>query len=168
MLNTPMPCRAFTCKYDGLVSQLKNKVQVLHEDNEITEDALWDTGATITCISKAVAEKLSLVPTGVRLIKTPSGAKNVPTYLIDIKLPNNVIIKDIEVCGSDIGDQGLGVLVGMNIIMLGDFSVSSYGGKTTFTFRIPSMEATDFVKKIKLQNLVGKPHGPGKRKKKNK
>lgn len=33
----------------------------------------------------------------------------------------------------------------MDVIGLGDFAVSNYRGKTTFTFRVPSLEEIDFV-----------------------
>jgi len=37
-------------------------------------------------------------------------------------------------------------LIGMDIIGKGDFAVTNKDGKTTFTFRIPSIECIDFVK----------------------
>ena len=58
------------------------------------------------------------------------------------------------------------MLIGMNIINLGDFTVSNFQGKTTFTFRMPSESTTDYVKQIKVLNIIGTPHGKGKRKKK--
>ena len=45
----------------------------------------------------------------------------------------------------NIGAAGIGVLIGMDIITSGDFSVSNYNGKTVFTFRTPSQERIDYV-----------------------
>ena len=39
------------------------------------------------------------------------------------------------------------VLVGMDIIGMGDFAVSNFKGETAFTFRLPSIERMDFVPK---------------------
>lgn len=49
-------------------------------------------------------------------------------------------VNDVQVCDTDIGKQGLEMLIGMDIITLGDFSVSNYNDKTVFTFRVPSKE----------------------------
>ena len=160
--------RSFAIKYPFLLPQLLTTVHVMHGSKETEEMALWDTGATVTCISTSLAEDLALVPTGMRDIKTPSGSKTVNTYLVNIRLPNNVTAENVEVCDSDIGEQGLGVLIGMNIIMQGDFSVSNFNGKTSFTFRIPSKRDANFTKEDKLADFLGLKHGSGKRKKKKK
>ena len=40
---------------------------------------------------------------------------------------------------------GLDVVIGMDIITRGDFAVTNLDGKTTFSFRIPSLADIDFV-----------------------
>lgn len=159
---------AYTTKYDRLSQKLANDVQVAHKDRMCSATALWDTGATGTCISEELVKELDLVPTGKLNISTPSGSSVVNTYLVDILFPNKVMIKDVVVCGTKIGEQGIQVLIGMDIITLGDLAVSNYEGKTTFSFRIPSRTETDYVKEIKRENLIGQRHGKGKRKKKRK
>ena len=101
-----------------------------------------------TCISADLAQQLSLVATGKKDIRTPSGTKTVNTYLINIILPNKVKVPDVEVCDSAIGAQGLGMLIGMDIISKGDFAVSHFDGNTVFTFRVPSQETIDFTFKL--------------------
>lgn len=161
---TTEPTFAFTTKSNGGIRrQLKNTVSIINGDQTGDFVALWDTGATGTCVSHAVVTQLGLVPTGKQNIQTPSGCFTVNTYLVDIKLPNNVNIKDVVVCDSEIGNQGLGVLIGMDIITRGDFSVSNYNGQTVFSFRIPSKQMTDYVAQIRTQNITGT-HGKGKRK----
>ena len=46
----------------------------------------------------------------------------------------------------------------MNIIKQGDFSISNYNGKTTMTFRVPSLCEIDFVKDIEEANRYKKIH----------
>ena len=157
------PSRAFTIKASGLLSKLTTRVKVFTDINSTQDIALWDTGATACCISKELAQTLELKPMGFSFIHTPSGVSRVKNYLINIELPDNVIFKDIRVTESEIGLQKLGLLIGMNIISLGDFAVCNKGGKTSFTFRIPSQERVDFVTKERMRRLVGKPHGHGKK-----
>ena len=71
---------------------------------------------------------------------------------------------DVVATDSDIGDQGLGMLIGMNVITIGDFSVSNVDKKTVFSFRIPSVKRIDYVKEAAFQNTIGKKHGKGKKK----
>ena len=141
---------AFTTYNNKISNKLVNSATLIYNGKMYkTQLAQWDTGATHTCISKNIVSQLGLIPIGQRPIQTPSGKKNVNEYRIDIKLQNeNVLLKNIFVIDSEIGDQGIDVLVGMNIINLGDFSVSNYNGKTTFSFRIPSCAETDYVRLI--------------------
>lgn len=145
MPNITMPCHAFTTRSSGLSNRLINEAIIMYERNNLKTIALWDTGATGTCISEQIAKGLSMIPTGKKNISTPSGTKEVSTYLIDIALPNQVIVQNVEVCETDIGNQGIGVLIGMDIISHVDFAVSNFKNQTIFTFRIPSREKIDFV-----------------------
>lgn len=157
---------AFTTKYNGISNRLLTKVNVICNGNVVECGALWDTGATNCCVSQNVVKKLSLLPTGKVNMTTPNQTSERDTYLVDLILPNNVQISDVCVIDSDIEKQGIGMLIGMNIISLGDFTVSNFQGKTTFTFRMPSEATTDYVKKVQVANVIGTPHGKGKRKKK--
>lgn len=155
---------AFTTKSNGgLLKRLTNQVLVESDTKTVEVLALWDTGATGTCISADVVKTLGLIPSGQKNIQTPSGSSQVNTYLVNIILPNNVRIPDVEVCDSEIGNQGVGVLVGMDIITIGDFAVSNHRGTTLFSFRIPSQSVTDYVLQANIQNKIGT-HGKGKRK----
>lgn len=107
---------AFTTQSSsGLLKQLINEVIIQKDAHTTKVKALWDTGATGTCISKDVVSCLNLVPTGMQNMQTPSGTSQVKTYSVNIILPNNVRIKEIMVCDSEIGKQGIGVLLGMVI-----------------------------------------------------
>lgn len=157
--------RAFTTYNTGLANQLSNEVVIHYEDRSVRVRAVWDTGATNSCISTEAAKALSLVESGKVRISTPSGNAERNTYLVDIELPNNVRIKDLVVSDSEIGGQAIGMLVGMDVIGAGDFSVSNFNGKTVFTFRMPSEKTTDYVAEIRCAQLIGPPHGKGLRKK---
>ena len=42
-----------------------------------------------------------------------------------------------SVMGSKISEQGIDVLIGMDVISKGDFAISIYNGKKKFSIRIP-------------------------------
>jgi preprotein translocase subunit SecA len=44
------------------------------------------------------------------------------------------------------------MLIGMDIITKGDFSISHFEGKTCFSFRVPSVQEMDFVEEHRKTN----------------
>lgn len=144
--------RAFTTTNSQIVNVLQNKVYVSkasiinganNEKNQYI--ATWDTGATNTMISQKVVDECGLVSTGIINVGTAGGIVQANTYVIDLVLPDDMIMQNLNVTCGNLNNTD--VLVGMDIMNLGDFSVSNYGGQTKFTFRIPSMENSDFVQK---------------------
>ncbi len=105
---------------------------------------LWDTGASSSCISKNLAEKLGLKQVGVAQSFTAAGLTLAKTYVVNIGLPNHVQIPMVMV--SEAVLNGFDVLIGMDIITLGDFSITNVDGRTIFSFRVPSTETIDYVK----------------------
>ena len=137
---------AFTTTSQRIVNKLTNEVILINGTNAIRAIALWDTGATNSCVSHEVVSLLNLTVVGLLTNHTPSGSAEQNAYIIDIVLPNQLTVHDVQVSESEIGNQGIDILIGMDIINLGDFSVSNYNGKTMFTFRIPSIKDADYVK----------------------
>lgn len=107
-------------------------------------NAIWDTGATRTVISKNVVQSCNLKPTGMAKVHTASGTDIVPTYYVSIGLPNKIVIPILQVTEGVL--TGTDVLIGMDIMNSGDFVVTNKDGKTVFSFRMPSVECIDFVK----------------------
>lgn len=154
---------AFTTSFDGIARQLNNEVTIYCEDKSIQVRAVWDTGAMTSCVSAHVVEQLSLIATGKIKMHTPSGEDDRNTYLVDLRLPNDLLIEDLVVADSEIGSQSIGILIGMDVICRGDLAVSNYDGKTVFSFRTPSDRRTDYVAEIRKAQLIGPTHGKGKR-----
>ena len=65
------------------------------------------------------------------------------TYQVDIVLPNNVVFPNVQVTMGQF--TGADILIGMDIITRGDFTVTNSGGQTKFSFRQPPQEHIDFV-----------------------
>jgi predicted aspartyl protease len=164
--------RAFTAEYDSLANVLLTQVTIYNslKPNKLTTvDAIWDTGATSSCISEKVANDLALNTIGYVQMSTAGGIVRKKRYVVDVALPNKVGVRKVLVTEAVL--NGCDVLIGMDIISLGDFSISNYKGKTKFTFRIPSIRETDYCKPDQkvpaVSNKIGRntpcPCGSGKK-----
>ncbi len=94
-------------------------------------------------ISKKVVDKLDLNPTGKSKVFHANGESTVNTYFINLFLPNQVAFSLVRVTEGVL--SGFDLLIGMDIITMGDFSITNVGGNTTFSFRVPSIKEVDFV-----------------------
>lgn len=124
-----------------------------------TVTAIWDTGAEVSSISTRVASEMGLITLGKARNSTAAGFVDVDIFAINILLPNGVNFAMVPVTGNDLGDVDM--LIGMDIISRGDFSVTNVGEKTTFSFRIPSMERIDYVTQTH-QQPIAKSKEPGR------
>ncbi len=107
--------------------------------------ALWDTGSTMTVISDDLASKLNLEPVGYMMAETAGGHFKAKKYVISLNLPNRLNIENVMIASGKLG-PGIDILIGMDIITLGDFAITNYNNKTVFSYRFPSSEVIDFVK----------------------
>lgn len=145
--------RAFSLKASGLLNTLQTEALIISDVRDKSFNpipkmwtALWDTGASKSCISKRIVEYLHLIPVGKTSISTANGISDVNTYFVNVGLPNGVMIPNVLVSCADLGDN-LDALIGMDIITYGDFSITNFNGRTTFSFRIPSVKEVDFTNK---------------------
>jgi len=106
--------------------------------------AIWDTGATGSVISEKVVKECGLKPIGMATVHHGGGQDTRNVYLVNVFLPNQVEVVRLRVTDGKL--RGADVLIGMDIINQGDFAVTNKGGKTTFSFRLPSIAKIDFVK----------------------
>ncbi len=153
-----------TLSYNGIVRELKSHCKItptfdptmplmpvgsdLRLDNldpaKNDFPALWDTGATHSVITQKVVDTLGIQPfTFSGASGAGGGGGRRPVYRVCIYLPNNVCFPDMTVIQWN--PQGCDLLLGMDIIGTGDLAVTNFGGKTTFSFRSPSMEKIDFL-----------------------
>ncbi len=107
-------------------------------------NALWDTGATRSVIAQGVATKLDLLLEGTVKVFHAQGSKHVPKYFVNLGLPNGVQVVGVEVLEGIL--EGCDVLIGMDIINLGDFAVTNRDNVTMLSFQMPSVNHIDFVK----------------------
>jgi len=164
--------RAFTFRYDARMSILLTPVRVclpLTQEEAATQKdvklieyiAIWDTGATNSAITKKVVDDLGLKPTGMRETRHADGKSLNNTYLVNILLPDNVMVGQVRVTEVKLipddkvpENRRPQLLIGMDIISVGDFAVTGSDGKTTLSFRIPSTGEIDFVPAAKENNIM--------------
>lgn len=115
-------------------------------------NALWDTGATNSVITPKVVNDLGLIPISYTNVCHAGGNSKVKVYLVNIVLPNNIIIPNVRV--SECADQAgrFDMIIGMDIISLGDFSISGQGSKRIVSFCMPSSFTLDYVSITKEHN----------------
>jgi len=148
--------QAFTTTFKGRSNILRSETSVSKGfDPQTTTNppkpyicqAIWDTGATNSCISKKIVDACDLKPISIAESHTANGISRRPVYLVNVLLRNNVGIPNLRVIEADI--YGADMLIGMDIIAHGDFAITCPNGKTVFTFRIPSIACIDFVAESK-------------------
>lgn len=139
---------ALTRRFNGIARVITSPVEIhntITAQKESTE-AIWDTGATNSSITKALAAKLGLIAVTQAKITGVHGVKEVNVYPIRITLNSQVgFTLPVSECDALSSDGKSGFLLGMDIISRGDFAVSNLNGKTVMTFRTPSIEQFDFV-----------------------
>lgn len=152
---------AFKVEYRGIVRELITQAKIKlpsvltgRDHFEWTDaNCVWDTGATNSVITLSIVKKLNLVPTGKATVNGINSSEERDTYMVDIGLPNRVIVPNVTVTECNINSPGIDLLVGMNIIQLGDFAVSNGPGRTIFSFAIPPFpNPIDLVAKSKAVN----------------
>ncbi len=147
---------AFTTRFNCLTSTIITDISIQEPVTGNTLEkgikGLWDTGATGSVISKKIVDELGLIPTGKTLASGIHSTIEVNTYIVNVALPNRVVVQDVRVTESPQFNH-FDVLIGMNIIALGDFAFTNKNGASWFSFRIPSVEHLDFVPKSIDHNL---------------
>ena len=107
-------------------------------------NTIWDTGAMRSTISTQIAEKLNLIPLGQTRVCHADGESICNYYVVNLLLPNRIEIKMLMVNDGKLTDTDM--LIGMDVISLCDFTITTSGPETKFSFQIPSILDIDFEK----------------------
>lgn len=144
----------------GLLKVLISDVSILDSvsNKTLSIKAIWDTGATGTVITKSVVNQLGLLPSGKSLVSTANGQVLQNTYIVSVILPHGVREDGVLVTEADALSGGCDALIGMDIICLGDFSITNFNGNTCMAFRVPSLKEVDYVKTINANNDIIERH----------
>jgi len=134
---------AFEVNYNNIAHELKTQVILFAvsapaPNKTVAINAIWDTGATHSVITPEIAKFLRLFAIDTVPIIGVNNEKpeSKPVSIVHVGLPNNVLLQTRRVSVTNIGG-GADMLIGMDIITLGDFLISNTGKKTSFSFVMP-------------------------------
>jgi predicted aspartyl protease len=133
---------AFKNEYSDLSLRLITEAElfeVSHPHKKIKVKALWDTGAMLSAITPEAAQGLNLIPFNRITVNGINNTSIADLAKVSIKLPNLIEVKNTNVIVCNLV-KDVDLLIGMDIIQLGDFSISNGKGKTLFTFTMPPLE----------------------------
>lgn len=141
---------AFTMKYGFRVSKLTTPCGIAlpgkanDEESRIFDlEGVWDTGASITTISERAVSALGLEPNDTTGVNTVGEIIERNLFKIDLLLPSGIAIPNLQVMDGKL--LKCDVLVGMDVIGLGDLAIPNLNGETALSFKIPSDEEIDFT-----------------------
>lgn len=104
----------------------------------------------MSVVTQKVVDTCGLKPFTVQKVQGAYGGVEVRhAFLVNFGLPNKIAIPNVKVVLGEPG--GTDILIGMDIITLGDFAVTNKGGVTVFAFRIPSISVIDYVEEANRQ-----------------
>ena len=151
---------AFTVKYGEVVARLITELDIAPAFDPAAPPsplprgchtlALWDTGATRSVITARTAVDLGLKPVGAVMVNHAGGSSGSSTYLVNFGLPNKVTAAGVLVTECPGIADGVGAIIGMDIIAQGDFAVTNTDSQTWMSYRVPSIEPIDYVKTAQL------------------
>lgn len=158
--SNPASASAFTLVYPQEMAEVITNVGVVRPfvsrqppSQVLPMKALWDTGATNCCITKSAAEQAKLPAIGRAIVIGVHGPQECNEYYVNLVLPNQVMVSRVRATECEGVEGKFDVIIGMSVITLGDFALSQPHGETIFSFRIPSIEAIDFVEQAQQQEI---------------
>ena len=154
---------SFTTKWNCKSNVLYNEVEVFIPNTQTSLKilAIWDTGASSSAITQDIVDTLGLSATGVSSVNTAAGLALQNTFIVDVRLPNAVTVSGVTVTGIP-SIAGANMLIGMDIIGLGDFSVTNFNNETCMSFRFPSIHEIDYARHPMHKWITPKHIPPGK------
>ena len=92
-----------------------------------------------------MVEELGLKPISKTIVYHAEGKSFQNVYMVNLFLPNDLYIENVEVTETKALTNEFDVIIGMDIITQGDLAITNIGGNTLFSFRLPSQKRIDFV-----------------------
>ncbi|MFA6958698.1 MAG: retroviral-like aspartic protease family protein [Thermoanaerobaculia bacterium] len=147
--------QAFSIKFPGLTDRIISDITIFPAFDptnppivplpHVDTRALWDTGATGSCISPGIAKTLGLKSVGMVNVNHAGGTGTSERYIVNLGLPHRVgfaglLVHEVsEVAGK------FSVILGMDVISRGDLAFTNANGESCFSFRMPSCAKIDYV-----------------------
>lgn len=132
--------------YDDFDGRIITNEAIMYREAKEKICVQWDCGSTRSSISQELVKKLNMQPCGKSSTTSITDSISTNVYEIILVLHDTLEIPMIVDAVSNIHITGIDMLIGMEVISLGDFAISTYDNKTCFSFRCPSNGLIDFTK----------------------
>lgn len=148
---------ALTMSYAGPANRIIIPVAIT-DSGGVTRNypGLIDTGATHTCLSAELVAEMGFQPISFTEVDTAGGRiKDVPVYVVELisLCSGRMLFPKHKVTQTHLKEQqGVELLIGMDILLQGDFALTNKGGKTMASFRIPSVHEYNFIGEVENWN----------------
>ena len=135
------------CRYKGITKHIVTPIILNVNKSHYEYKAIWDTGAERSCIFSDVIKPFNLQKVSTFNLRTVNRNEPVNTYFISISLKELGKISDnIEIIGLNRNTDIFDVIIGIDIINMGDFYFGIEDGCSIFKFRIPSRGIKNNIK----------------------
>jgi hypothetical protein len=155
-----IPYHAFSIQLSQVATRLPSEVIISGDSGALFKArAVWDTGAMRSVVTPEVVKFLNQPYVDFITVTGVNNVSKVPVVVLSVILPNNIRIVNLKTPVCDMR-QKIDMLIGMDIISMGDLALSNGGDKTFFSFAIPSFPGRiDFVDKAEELNNRKNPAG---------
>jgi hypothetical protein len=132
----------FSVPHDRLMLSLCTPVEILPKfpstEESFTVIAVWDTGSTFTAINPEIAKRSGIIPNDDAAASGLGGSLIGNWLNLPFRLPGGLLFSDKRTMACEL-PCGIEMVIGMDVIITGDFHISHSGGKTLFSFIHPSL-----------------------------
>lgn len=133
-----MSLRRIEIKYGDIMPYVETPAVVIANGKKVNTTAVWDTGSTHTVITPYVANELGVSLYGGVKAHTLGGYTTHKYCMVSLELGGHIRVTGDILCTSSplSADGRIGLVIGMDIISLGDFCIKNRSGKTIMTFEV--------------------------------
>ena len=123
----------YTKSFDGLTDVILTGCDICSVSGRRchSDEAMWDTGSQFTFLSSRIIEALQLKQTGRMEVSGINGESEADVYIVHVVLPSGDAVINVEALGSEYADYD--VIIGMDIIMLGEFHFDKVDDHSVFS-----------------------------------
>jgi len=113
----------------------------------VSTSAVWDTGANHSVLSPKIVQELELCAIDTKWVYGINNSNRLSDVVIaTIRFTDDLVLANRRFSVNNI--PGTDVLIGMDIIMMGNFVINNTDGKTLFSFVIPPINEKISFSKI--------------------
>ena len=121
--------RTVVLDFDPEDKEIASDVRISCGEKSVTVRALWDTGANKSSVARDVIEQLEAVSCRDILRITDIETTTEQVYKLNLQVSPSIEFNDIEMVRSSIGSRKCKAIIGMDIIMKGQFVFMNNNGR---------------------------------------